>query len=90
MDVDNSGTIDFDEFLTLMIKYVKLGGKQKIAEMRVGDDKGASLQSSLMPNGHSNGIGGAPLAAVKVAEVIEWYIKLFLGVHFAAKWVSVH
>ena len=24
------------------------------------------------------------------AELIEWYIKLFLGVHFAANWVSVH
>ena len=21
---------------------------------------------------------------------LEWYIKLFLGVHFAANWVSVH
>ena len=23
-------------------------------------------------------------------HVVEWYIKLFLGVHFAANWVSVH
>ena len=22
--------------------------------------------------------------------VVEWYIKLFWGVHFAANWVSVH
>ena len=21
---------------------------------------------------------------------VEWYIKLFLGAHFAANWVSVH
>ena len=25
-----------------------------------------------------------------VVAWLEWYIKLFLGVHFAANWVSVH
>ena len=32
--------------------------------------------------------GGSP--GKKGAEEIEWYIKLFLVVHFAANWVPVH
>jgi hypothetical protein len=31
----------------------------------------------------------AELQAIRGTGV-EWYIKLFLGVHFAANWVSVH
>ena len=30
------------------------------------------------------------LRLAKGAAGIEWYIKLFLGVHFAANWVPVH
>lgn len=69
VDVDNSGSIDFDEFLTLMIKYVKLGGKQKIEQMRItnSDVNGIrALQSSLTPAGQA--LPGTNGATVPIAK----------------------
>jgi hypothetical protein len=61
------------------------GGTGKVPGGEVGkrgkSKKEKALQQTILP---------VQVQALKKWLLLEWYIKLFLGVHFAANWVPVH